>query len=283
MRVLITGGRGQLGRDLQGSLNAHDVDAPSHGDLDVTDERACADRIASFRPEVVVHCAALTDTTRCEREPDAAHAVNAAGARNVAAACREADASMVYIGTNEVFDGRKREPYVETDAPRPLNAYGASKLEGEQLVRQTLPQHYIIRTAWLYGQGGTNFVTKVLAAAGAGRVSGVIDETATPTWTRDLAAALGALIETGRYGVYHLTNGGQASRYDWAKEALRLAGNKADVRPVTTEEYRASLPPDAVAPRKPPYSVLANKAAAALGIELRPWQDALGEYFAMLP
>ena len=180
-----------------------------------------------------------------------------------------------------MFDGARSEPYLELDEPHPLNAYGRSKLAGERLVQAVLPQHYIVRTAWLYGHGGNHFVAKVLRAANDGDLSGVVDEIAAPTWTRDLARALARLIETGRYGVYHLTNAGQASRYQWAREILRLAG-KPDVRvrPVTTREYRASLPAGAVAPHKPPFSVLRNLAGAALGIELRSWQEALAEYFA---
>ena len=281
MRILITGAGGQLGRDLQAALAAHALSARAHSDLDITDASAVANAVESFRPEVVVHAAALTDTTRCERQPDLAHAVNAQGARYVAAACARARSAMVYISTNEVFDGKKVEPYVESDEPNPINAYGASKLGGERLVQAVLPQHYIVRTAWLYGHGGNHFVAKMLRAAEGGALIGVTDELATPTWTSDLALALARLIETARYGVYHLTNAGQASRYEWVQEVLRLSGkSEVPVRALTTAEFRALLPPDAVVPEKPPYSVLANTKAAALGIELRPWQEALAEYFA---
>jgi dTDP-4-dehydrorhamnose reductase len=281
MRVLITGGGGQLGRDLRAALAGHTVLPLSHAALDATDAEAVRDALEAFEPDLVVHAAALTDTTRCERDRTFAHAVNAIGSRNVAEACRHVDAAIAYVSTNEVFDGAKKAPYLETDPPHPINAYGLSKLEGEEAVRDTLADHYIVRTAWLYGHGGNHFVSKVLRAAEAGPVTGVTDEIATPTWTRDLAAALAGLIETGAFGVYHLTNAGEASRYEWAQEALRLAG-RSDVHPnaVTTAEFRASLPPDTVAPAKPPYSVLANVAAAALGIELRPWREALAEYFA---
>lgn len=281
MRVLITGAGGQLGRDLQAALSSHDVRAAGHSNLDITDGGAVRKAVESFRPDVAVHGAALTDTTRCEREQETAYVINALGARNVAVACGRAGAAMAYVSTNEVFDGARSEPYVEFDEPRPLNAYGRSKLAGERVVQEVLPQHYIVRTAWLYGQGGSHFVTKILRAAGQGEVAGVVDEVATPTWTRDLAQALALLIDTGLYGVYHLTNAGETSRFGWAREALRLAGKaEVRVRAVTTAEFRASLPRDAVAPHKPPYSVLRNLAGAATGIELRPWQDALTEYFA---
>jgi dTDP-4-dehydrorhamnose reductase len=280
VRILITGAGGQLGRDLQDALRDHELVALGHSALDVVAAAAVNDALDSSKPNVVVHAAALTDTTRCEREPDLAHAVNAQGARNVAAACARLRAAMVYVSTNEVFDGAKASPYAESDQPDPVNAYGRSKLAGERLVQAVLPQHYIVRTAWLYGLGGNHFVSKMLRAADGGELIGVTDEVATPTWTRDLAEAIARLIETERFGVYHLTNAGQASRYDWVQEILRLAGKETvAVRPVTTAEFRASLQPGVVAPKKPPFSVLANTAATALGIELRPWQDALAAYF----
>ena len=281
MRVLITGAGGQLGRDLQAALAAHQVRPFAHSELDITDAAAVAQAIEAFQPDVALHAAALTDTTRCEREPDVAYAVNALGARNVAVACGRAGAAMVYLSTNEVFDGAQAEPYLELDEPHPVNEYGRSKLAGERLVQSLLPQHYIVRTAWLYGHGGNHFAGKILGAAERGDLTGVVDEVATPTWTRDLAHALARLIETGLYGVYHLSNAGQASRYQWAKEVLRLAGKSSvSLRPVTTREFRGSLPADAVAPRKPPFSVLRNLAGAAAGIELRPWPGALADYFA---
>lgn len=280
MRTLITGAGGQLGRDLQLALAKHDVTACSHADLDVADAHATAVIIEAARPEVVLHAAALTDTARCEREPDAAFIANALGARNVALACGRAGAAMVYVSTNEVFDGERSEGYLEFDEPRPVNAYGRSKLAGERLVQALLPQHYIVRTAWLYGEGGNNFVAKALSRAERDDIVGVVDEVATPTWTRDLAQALARLIETRIYGLYHLTNAGEASRYEWTREVLRLAGKShVTVRAVTTSQFRASLPPDALVPRKPPRTVLRNLAGAQLGIELRPWRDALAEYF----
>jgi len=224
----------------------------------------------------VIHAAALTDTRRCEEEPDLAHQVNAVGTGNVALACREAGAALVYVSTNEVFDGRKGEPYMESDEPNPVNAYGRSKLEGEKHVRSLLDRCWIVRTAWLYGEGDNNFPMKILAAAKRGELSVVTDEIATPTWARDLAAAIASLVGHPLYGVYHFTNAGECSRYDWAREALRLASREdASIRPTTTAEYQP-FPP------KPPYTVLRNEAGARIGIELRPWQEALGERFAAL-
>lgn len=280
MRVLITGGGGQLGRDLQKALSGHRVRAFGHEELDITDAKRVINEIETLEPEVVIHAAALTDTSRCEREPETAFAINALGSRNVAIACARAGAAMVYVSTNEVFDGTQTEPYGEMEEPHPVNSYGRSKLAGERLVETLLPSHYIVRTAWLYGHGGDNFIAKILRAAEGGDLLGVVDETATPTWTQDLAHALAQLIESGLFGVYHLTNGGRASRYEWSREILRLAGKSdAGIRPVTTQEYRSSLRGRSLTPPKPRFTALRNLAGAALNIELRSWQDALEAYF----
>jgi len=245
-------------------------------ELDVTDAGAVERAIGQAKPDLVIHAAALTDTSLCEKDEALAMRVNAQGSLHVAEACRRIDAALVYVSTNEVFDGPpRREPYGESDEPRPINVYGRSKLEGERLVQETLPRHYVVRTSWLYAEGGNNFPAKVLRAAeGRRELSMVTDEVATPTWARDLAQAIIRLAAQPAYGTYHLTNAGYCSRYEWAAEVLRLAGPPwADVtlRPITSAEYGGGPP-------KPPFSALRNEAAARLGITLRPWQEALGEY-----
>jgi len=282
MRILITGGHGQLGRDLVQALSEHDLLALGHGDLDVTDESAVQATAQAFCPQLVIHCAALTDTTRCEREPLLAQQVNGVGTLNVAEACRRVGATLVYISTNEVFDGRRAEPYLESDEPSPVNAYGLSKLAGERAALTVAPAAYVVRTSWLYGAGGNNFPLKVLRAARAGgEVRMVNDEVAAPTWTRDLAQAIAALLRARPSpGIYHFSNAGRASRWDWAAEVLRLAGDSLRPTPITSREFFFTSPD---APRKPATSLLANIAGAAAGITLRPWQDALAEYFAVSP
>ena len=278
MRILITGGHGQLGQSLVRALSVHDVSALSHVELDVADARSVEQAFARHDPEAVVHTAALTDTARCEREPDAAYAINAIGTENVARACERIGARLVAVSTNEVFDGEKRTPYAEGDAARAVNAYGQSKLEGERLATAACPDTLIARTSWLYGDGGTNFVEKVRAAALSGRqLSFVTDEIASPTATADLADAIRALIErSAPPGIYHLANEGEASRYDWAREILRLSGIDVPIEAVTTAQLRAG---GYAGPRKPAYSALANTRARALGITLAPWRDALAAYF----
>lgn len=279
MRIFITGGEGQLGRALRLAFDAHQFVVPKESALDVTDGEAVQATIGDARPDTVIHCAALTDTAQCEREPELAHAVNAIGAENVARACARAHARLVAVSTNEVFDGSARDAYQERDLPRPLNAYGASKLAGEQRAATACRDTLIVRTAWLYGAGGEHFPAKVLRAASVGGpLRFVIDEIASPTSAVDLALAIRALLErSAGAGVYHLTNDGEASRYTWAQEILRLAHIDAPVEAITTSVLRAS---GYEGPEKPSYSVLANTRARGLGIVMRGWREALAEYFA---
>ena len=276
MRILITGGRGQLGRELQVAFAAQTVSAPDEPELDVTDAAAVGREVDAFRPELIIHAAAYTDTRGCEDDPGRAMRVNGDGARNVALACRRVGAALLYVSTNEVFDGAKGEPYQEADEPRAINAYGSSKLLGEQHVRSLHRNAYIVRTAWLYG-GGSDFPAKVLQA-GSGELRMVTDEVASPTWARDLAEAIALLVERDAPpGIYHLTNSGRCSRFEWAEQVLALAGRQDIVlRPITHAEYNAPY-------RKPAFSALANTAAAALGVVLRPWPEALAAYFVAAP
>jgi len=276
MRILITGGGGRLGRELQAALAAHTLSAPGHAELDVTDAAAVGRTVEAFRPELIIHAAAYTDTHGCEADPDLAMRVNGDGARNVALACRETSGALLYVSTNEVFDGVKGEPYQETDEPRPINAYGRSKLAGEEHVRSLLQKSYVVRTAWLYG-GGNDFPARVLQAP-AGELPMVTDEVASPTWARDLAQAIARFVEQDAPpGVYHLANDGCCSRLQWAERVLALAGRQDVVlRPVSQAEYGAPY-------RKPAFSELANTRAAALGVVLRPWPEALAACFAAQP
>jgi dTDP-4-dehydrorhamnose reductase len=274
MRIFVTGNRGQLGGELMHAFPGHTVDGGDLPELDVTDARTVHGAIESARPDVVVHSAAITDTRRCEDDPDLALRVNGLGTRNVALACRDAGAALLYVSTNEVFDGLKGEPYVESDAPRPVNAYGRSKLEGERQAADAVERLCVVRTAWLYGGGEHDFPSKILAAAARQpELTVVTDEIAAPTLARDLPAAIARLTETDAYGVYHLTNAGECSRFDWAREVLRLAG-RTDVvlKPTTLAEYNPYPP-------KPPYTVLRNQAGGRLGITLRDWRVALAEHF----
>ena len=273
MRIFITGHKGQLGRALYAALAEHTLTGCDLPELDITDREAIGAAVADFAPDVVIHAAAWTHVDGCARDPERAYRVNALGTQNVALACAEAGAAMVYISTNEVFDGEATEPYREWDPPHPINPYGRSKAAGEWFVRHLLTRFYIVRTAWLYAPGGRNFPHRIIQLAderGALRV--VTDEVGNPTYAPDLAKAIATLIRTDAYGVYHLTNTGYCSRYDFAREILRVSGREhVPVEPITLAEFqRASTPPR--------FAPLANTAAAALGITLRPWQEALAEF-----
>ncbi|MBI4674717.1 MAG: dTDP-4-dehydrorhamnose reductase [Chloroflexi bacterium] len=274
MKIAITGSDGQLGRALTRVLETqHQVIALPRPEFDITD-RANIARLAELAPEVVIQCAAMTDVDGAARDPVAAFRVNAFGAQNVALACQRCDAALVYISTNEVFDGNKPTPYLEFDAPNPVNAYGKSKLAGEWYVQHLLEKFYVVRTAWLYGKGGGKFPDKILELAARQPVLDVVrDEIGSPTYVPDLADALAQLVLTEQYGVYHLVNAGSCSRYEWAVEILRMADMPRPVKPITRAEYsRASTPP--------PNGALENFAAATvLNIQLRSWQAALAAYF----
>jgi dTDP-4-dehydrorhamnose reductase len=272
MRIFITGYKGQLGRALYAALAEHTLTGCDLPELDVTDRQGIGTVIADFAPNVVVHAAAWTDVDGCARDPEQAYRVNALGTQNVALACAACDAAMVYVSTNEVFDGRAAEPYREWDPPHPINPYARSKVAGEWLVRHLLTRFYITRTAWLYAPGGRNFSNPhriIQLADERGALEVVTDEIGNPTYALDLATAIAALIRTGAYGVYHLVNAGHCSRHDFVREVLRISGRgHVPIAPITLGDFpRASTPPR--------FAPLANTAAAALGITLRPWQKAL--------
>ena len=274
MRIVITGCNGQLGMALQETLTGEEIlgmDLPEH---DITDPATIVDAICDFRPGVVVHAAAMTDVDGCEQNPDMAFRVNVLGSQNIALACQRISAAMVHISTNEVFDGKLGRPYREWDTPSPQSVYARSKAAAEFFVRSLLNRFYIVRTAWLYARGGSNFVTKIIQAADRhGQLRVVTDEVSAPTYAPDLAGAIVRLIATGHYGIYHFSNSGICSRYDFACKILELSGRgDVPVEPITTDQWPRPAPP-------PLYAPIPNFAGAALGITLRPWEDALLEYF----
>lgn len=273
MRIAITGSKGQLGSALA-RVFAHEplllVDLPEH---DITDLGAITSAIGDFRPDLIIHGAAMTNVDACEADPETAYRVNAIGTRNVAVAAQQAGVPMVYISTDYVFAGDREEPYWEFDDVAPLSAYGRSKWAGEQLVRQLVAKHYVVRTAWLYGDGPRNFVETVLRLARErGALTMVTDEVGSPTYAVDLAGALAQLVSRPAYGTYHMVNQGTCSRYEWAVEILRQAG-MAHVPVQPSQNYQRLA-------RVPKHVALRNLCGAALGIALRPWPEALAAYLA---
>lgn len=276
MRVVITGHNGQLGRQLIAAFDGHDLlplDLPAD---DITDP-AIVRRIVDFTPDAIVHAAAYTDVDGAEKDPDLAYRVNAFGTQNMALASRSAGAALLHVSTNEVFDGSQRETYREWDPINPISTYARTKAAAERIVLALAPRPYIVRVAWLFGPAGNNFITKIVAGAekyGALRVAS--DEFGNPTYAPDAAAAMARLVQTEHYGIYHLTNSGFCSRYQFAGEVMRLAGKpNLPVTPIMSADWPR--------PSRPPlHAVLHNSAAAALGITLRPWQEALAEYVPTL-
>ena len=214
----------------------------------------------------------------CERDPDRAFRVNAQGTKNVAKACQAFNTALAYISTDFVFDGEKGEPYTEDDAPNPLGQYGASKLAGEEYVRALCPRHFIVRTAWLYGEHGKNFPLAILTAAKSKKELKVVaDQVGSPTFTFDLALAIRDLISTSRYGTYHIANKGSCSWYEFAKRILSLAGiYDVKVTPIDSENWPSPT-------KRPRYSVLRNNALELQGKDnLCPWEEALKDFISRL-
>ncbi|MDX1658050.1 MAG: dTDP-4-dehydrorhamnose reductase [Nitriliruptorales bacterium] len=274
MNVLVTGAGGQLGQDLVDAFDDHQVSGLGHDDLDVADEPAVWAAVGDLRPDVVVHAAAWTDVDGCEGDPDRAHRVNALGSWWVARACDEVGAAMALVSTDYVFAGEGRrgrhEPYREFDVLDPLNEYGRSKAAAEALVRQTLDRHYIVRTAWVNGARGSNFVRTMLRVGRErGEATVVDDQVGSPTFTRDLAAAIRELAVSGRYGTYHRTNSGECSWFDLAAATYELAGVDVELHRMSSDDL------DRPAPR-PAYSVLSNRHAVLSGLMTMPhWRDGL--------
>jgi dTDP-4-dehydrorhamnose reductase len=292
-RVLITGSSGMLGIDLCKELgkdyevwgmdiiDRHSSFVVHFVKADITDKEETIKAIVKAKPDIVIHAAAYTDVDGCELDGKKAFRINSLGTKNVALACRKAGATLVYISTDFVFNGKKTRPYIETDRPEPLSVYGESKLKGEMAVKSSLKNYFIIRTSWLYGANGKNFVDTIAAKAKTEKALKVVDDQAgSPTYTKDLAKALHALIDKcsdrgsriSDFGVYHISNSGEVSWYRYAKEILRITGSKTKVIPISSQEL--SRPAE-----RPAMSVLDNsKFVKFTGYRMRPWRAALKEY-----
>lgn len=269
MKVLLTGAGGQLGRELARLLpeSGHETVPLVRSGLDIADPRAVALAIEEHDPDLTMNAAAFTGVDAAETEAEAAYAANALGPRNLAVACERAGCDLLHVGTNYVFDGTLGRPYEPFDPPNPLGVYGRTKLAGDEYVMRLCRRWYVVRTAGVYGEGG-NFVRTMLRLGGERHEIKVKDdEFVSPTWARDLAAGIIGITEAGEYGLYHLTNSGSCSWYEFAREIFRLSGTEVRVRPVSSAGF--PLP----APRP------ANGILSSLGSpRLRHWREALAEY-----
>lgn len=279
-RYLIAGAGGMLGTALRAVLAGRGLlfVAPPEREFDITDERSVRETVRAFQAQaagesgVLINAAAYTNVERAEDEPELAHRVNAEGPRLLAEAAGDAGLGFVHVSTDFVFDGRKTAPYVETDEPNPCSVYGASKLAGERAVVAAHPDALIVRTAWAFGPSGVNFPAKILGLASRmPELKVVTDEVGSPTYTVDLADGLVSLAESGAHGMFHLAGAGSCSRFELARAVLELSGLPNTLVPVTAAEFPAKA-------CRPANSVLDCGKAAAFGVVMRPWREALAEF-----
>jgi dTDP-4-dehydrorhamnose reductase len=285
VRVLVTGSCGMLGRLVCSSLSAeHTVLATDIvgecEQLDISNTDRVFEVFGRFQPETVIHCAAMTDVDGCERDPDRAYLVNAIGTWNIACACAHFGCPVVYVSTDYVFDGTKESPYTEFDKPNPINVYGASKLAGEEAVRDLCAKHFIVRTSWVIAPHGKNFALTILNLAKQRIVENetdkpltiVADQIGSPTYAKDLAQFLSSLVGSPLYGIYHFTNSGYCSWYEFASKVIEFAGiDQVKVVPIKSEDWPTPT-------RRPKYSVLRHYRLELLGRDnVRDWKEAVRE------
>lgn len=283
MRILLFGANGQLARDLRRALADDEVIGLNHSEADVCDAPTLEALGKRYNPDCVVNTAAYHRVDECEDQLEKSFAVNLVGVQNLVRVANQVGAVLVHFSTDYVFDGGKRSPYVEMDTSNPQSVYAMSKLAGEFVVRRYAEKHFLFRTCGLYGHAGAsgkggNFVETMLRLARAGKpIRVVADQVLTPTSTKDLADKLAPLIHSDWYGLYHMTNTGECSWFEFAREVFRLAGLNPDLQPTTSAAFGAKA-------RRPPYSVLDNFAYRQAGFtDFRPWQKALADYIQHRP
>ncbi|MDE8675359.1 dTDP-4-dehydrorhamnose reductase [Priestia aryabhattai] len=274
-KVLITGANGQLGKELVELFTAKGFEVYGFGrdKMDITNQAQVQEVISTLKPNIVLHSAAHTQVDLAESEPEQAFSINAYGTRNVAVAAEAVGAKLVYVSTDYVFDGTNDEPYNEFSPTSPLGVYGKSKLAGEQFVRDLHSKFFIVRTSWVYGKHGANFV-KTMLKLGKERkeLSVVADQRGCPTYTLDLANSILELVDTQKYGVYHVSNSGNCSWYEFAKEIFNISGITVQVNPCTTEDFPRPA-------ARPSYSVFAHTAIYLNNFtKMRRWEDALEDF-----
>lgn len=272
MRILVTGAGGQLGRELIEVLASHELHRRDHRDLDITNRQAVFRTVEQVRPSWVINAAAYNDVDGAEGETELAFAVNASGPGYLAEAAAYAGAEMVHISSDYVFDGRKGAPYTELDRANPLSVYGRSKYQGELQVQSAHPSACVLRTAWLYGEYGNNFVKAILRAAErGGPLKVVADQVGSPTWTRHLAHAINELIQTPARGLFHVANAGACSRFEFARAIVK---DRVEVLPISADQA-------ARAAQRPANSSLASARWQAAGMRPLPaWETALADFLA---
>ncbi len=279
MKVLLLGHKGMLGNDLMAQFrHRHDVIGMDREEIDITRASECRRAVAETEPQLVINAAGYTNVDACETAKEECFAVNAEAVKNIAQACRDGNIPLIHYSTDYVFDGNANHPYTEEDPCNPINTYGASKLAGEHHLRRLTDNFILIRTAWLYGAKGKNFVQAILERAReTGRLTVVDDQMGSPTCTRDLAAATELLVDKNARGIFHVTNRGCCTWYDFARKILKEARlDQVELSPIKTGELQRAA-------RRPAYSVLdMHKFVAATGKTMQPWQLAFSDYYAFI-
>lgn len=280
MKVLVTGIGGQLGHDVVRELEQRGQDVVGVGreEMDITDAEKVGEVIRACAPDAVIHCSAYTAVDRAEDEADQCRKVNVDGAKNIAEVCAELDCKMIYISTDFVFSGEGERPWETDDAAGPISVYGRTKYEGETEVKSRLNKFFIVRISWVFGKNGNNFVKTMLRIGKEnGAVKVVDDQIGSPTYTRDMAVLLADMVQTEKYGVYHASNEGFCSWYEFAKEIFRLAGmDEVSVTPITSDQFPAKA-------KRPFNSRMSKEKLIKEGFNKLPsWQDALKRYLQEL-
>lgn len=276
-KILLTGARGMLGWAMTKELNLeYQLVGIDIEDADIRDENQIKEEIFNVRPDIVIHSAAYTEVDNCEKNKELTYRTNAKGAENVAHACKLIQAKMVYISTDFVFDGTKNTPYTEEDIPNPINVYGWSKHEGEKTVQSILTNYLIVRTAWLYGPHGKNFVDTIIQKSTSGNELKVVnDQKGSPTYTIDLASAVNSALKKDLTGVVHIANSGECTWFEFAKKILELKKSSTPITPITSDKL------DRLA-KRPVYSVLSTAKYEKLShLKMRSWESALSDYLKL--
>lgn len=275
MKILVSGPGGQLAREVIKAAHSHgyEVEAPAKDRFDITDFKAVFNVVSGLKPDIVINCAAFNDVDRAETEWRDALLVNGIGVKNLACACRKYGAALVHFSSDYVFGGRSSMPYTIADRPEPVNRYGQSKLLGEELLKNHLDRHYLIRTSWVFGQGKHSFPKKVLQWASKNETLRIVnDQISSPTYAVDLAEAVMKLIGTENFGLYHITNSGHCSRYEWVSFILEKVKWQGVLQPAKSKEFNTAA-------IRPGFSVLDNfPLAETLGSVLPSWQDATDRF-----